>query len=147
MIKKFLLLLTLAMILSGLTMTIALAENSEVTSTDKDGMILYSETSGDAKLMLAMGETDSDDIKITKNGNITQFQFKDHRLGCGTLMTGTIIEEKQGSVITVKGDFNVTHNPYKIQKLLVNISNNLKTKEMIGTLTIDGKVVDVNLLR
>lgn len=128
-------------------MTFVLAEDSTVTDTDKDGMILYSETSADAKFMVSMGQTDSEDIKITKSGNITKFQFKEHVLGCGTHMTGFITEEKKGSVLVITGDFDVTHNPYKIKKLLVNISNDLKAKTMTGALTIDGKEVDVNLLR
>lgn len=147
MLKRMLLLMTLVLILGGLSVVFAEDKKEEVSTTDKDGYILYNFCSTDAKIMMLTGDTSSDSITITKQGATTTFTYQEHILSCGTHMNGTITETKKDGKILIKGDFNVTHNPYKITKLLINLVNEPAAKSTTGTLTIDGRERDVNSLK
>lgn len=136
----------MAMIVLSSTMWV-FAETPEITSTDKDGYILYNFCSSDAKLLMLSKKNASESIQIAKEGSTVTMTFTEHVLSCGTHMNGTIKETKKDGKYYIQGDFNVTNNPYKIKKLLINIVNDLSAKTMTGTLTIDGKECDVNLLK
>lgn len=146
MTKKLMIGLTLIMLLTCLVIPAVHAGGTVVTDKDKDGFILYSETSSDAKMLLLMGDTDPS-ITITKEGNTVIYNINDHVLGCGTHLVGSIKETKKDGKIAVVADFAITHNPFKITKLSLNFVNDLSTKTLTGTINVDDKEMDVNLVR
>lgn len=116
-------------------------EEPGVFGPEEDAFILYNFCHQDGKIL--KGES-SDTIAVAKEDTKTTYTFTEHVLSCGTHMNGVITEETKGNEIIVTANFDVTENPYEIIGLVVEYTKNTDTDEYVGTLTENGKVIDIN---
>lgn len=115
--------------------------NKTLTNVENDSYIIYNLSYLEATQLQGVSSTS---IEIKKKDNQTVYTFKDHVLSCGTYMNGEIVETIKGNIKTLTGSFNVTHNPYKITKLDLNITINMDTNEKTGYISPDGDKLDIN---
>ncbi|GKX67473.1 hypothetical protein [Inconstantimicrobium mannanitabidum] len=112
-----------------------------LTNVENDSYIIYNLSYLEATQLQGVSSTS---IEIKKKDNQTVYTYKDHILSCGTYMNGEIVETIKGNIKTLTGSFNVTHNPYKITKLDLNININMDTNEKTGYISPDGDKLDIN---
>lgn len=112
-----------------------------LTNIENDSYIIYNLSYLEATQLQGVSSTS---IEIKKKDNQTVYTYKDHILSCGTYMNGEIVETIKGNIKTLTGSFNVTHNPYKITKLDLNITINMDTNEKTGYISPDGDKLDIN---
>lgn len=112
-----------------------------LTNVENDSYIIYNLSYLEATQLKGVSSTS---IEIKKKDNQTVYTYKDHILSCGTYMNGEIVETIKGNIKTLTGSFNVTHNPYKITKLDLNININMDTNEKTGYISPDGDKLDIN---
>jgi hypothetical protein len=101
------------------------ASGIQLTEAEKDGYWLFIFPYQDAK---ALVKKSSETINIKNEGKSYKYVFTNHILSCGTNMNGFIIETLENGKLIVKGLFTVSNNPYKIERLEVNLSKNLQHK-------------------
>lgn len=112
-----------------------------LTNVENDSYIIYNLSYLEATQLQGVS---SKSIEIKKKGTQTVYTYKDHILSCGTYMNGEIVEDINGNIKTLTGSFKVTHNPYKITNLDLNITINMDTNEKTGYISPDGNKLDIN---
>lgn len=125
----------------------ARADGPVVTDVDRDANVIFRMTLGDAKVLQADGDTASDTITITGSDGAREYRFREHTLSCGTHMTGVIRETRRDGKTFLDGKFEVTRNPFKIERLLVKLVSVDATGVESGVLTVNGKEVDAARVR
>lgn len=125
----------------------ASAQGAVVTDVDRDANVIFRMTLGDARMLQVDGETSSDTINITGTAGAREYRFREHTLSCGTHMTGFIRETKRDGKTFLDGRFEVTRNPFKIERLLIRLVSIDATGAESGVLTVNGKEVDAALVR
>ena len=123
------------------------AQGPVATDVDRDANVIFRMTLGDAKVLQFDGETSSATITITGTDGARAYRFREHTLSCGTHMTGFIRETKRDGKTYIDGSFEVTRNPFKIEKLLIKLVSSDATGVESGVLTVNGKEVDAALAR
>lgn len=118
-----------------------------VAEVDRDAQLIFRLTLGDAKLLQLDGQTSSETITIGGTAGAPEYRFRAHTLSCGTHMTGTIRETKEGGKTRHRADFDVSDNPYGIEKLLVDLVSDDATAVVSGAFTVNGRRVDAALLK
>jgi len=83
-------------------------------------------------------------ITSKTTGTITTYTFVDLILSCGTYMTGEVVEDVKDNIKSTTGSFTVKNNPYDITDLKVNITSDTATKLRTGSITVNGKELDIN---
>lgn len=126
---------------SSIKAKVEAVKKDKLSNVEKDAYIIYNLSYTEAGYQ---GGKSSKTIKVTEKSNKTTYTFVEHVLSCGTHMNGKIVETIKGKTKTIKGSFDVTKNPYKINGLKVNIKVNTKTNKKSGYLTVDGENLDIN---
>jgi hypothetical protein len=85
------------------------SRSDQITDKDRDGTVLFNLSMADAKR-----ETLPDSIKVYSTGEKRFYVFFEHKLSCGTLMTGVVSESQEGDKIRQSAAFTILKNPYKI---------------------------------
>jgi hypothetical protein len=116
------------------------------TETDRDAQLIFELTLGDAKALLAEGRASNDTITIAGKPGALEYRFREHVLSCGTRMTGKVRQTTRDGKTYTDGSFEVSSNPYKIEKLLVKLVSDDATSKVSGVLTVNSKKVDVALV-
>jgi len=114
------------------------ATDGKLSNIDNDSYIIYNMSynaavDGTSKAVIA---------KTT--GTTTTYTFVDLILSCGTYMNGEVVEDVKDNVKTITGSFNVAKNPYDITDLKVNITSDTATHARTGSITVNGKELDIN---
>lgn len=140
MLKKLLIPLLILVGLGGMNV---FAADSKLTDTEKDGYYLFAYPYQDA---VSLKGQPSKTIIVKKEGPSVKYVFADHVLSCGTHMFGYILETKAEGKSLIKGSFTASNNPYKIEQLGIDLTKDLKTGKFQGTITVDGKKIDWQLV-
>jgi hypothetical protein len=109
-----------------------------LTAKDGDALILYEYSLLDAE------RKRSSKITTSTEGDTITYRYDAHALSCRTVMTGAMSKTVVDGRTRYVGAFDVSKNSYGIERLVFDFrqqGNGGRT----GTMTVDGKVIDVKL--
>lgn len=116
----------------------ALAAESKATYKEKDGWTIFDLNYADAS-----NKAKEKYIAIARDEGGRTIAYSKLRLSCGTYMTGSLREAEAGGKTTLKGEFEVSGNPYGIASLEVDLARDGVKAPWEGFLVVDGAKVSV----
>jgi len=107
------------------------------SAKDEDAFILYRYALLDAQV------NRSSEITANTEGNRTVYRYSGHALSCKTVMTGSMTNTAVEGKTHFVGEFAVSNNSYGIEELSFDFHDD-GSKVRTGTMTVDGKVIDID---
>jgi hypothetical protein len=114
------------------------AVESKASEKEKDGWTIFSLSYNDAS-----NARKGKFIEVVKDESARTITYSKLRLSCGTYMSGSLREGFVDGVISLRGKFAVSSNPYGITSLEIDLSRVSEDKPWDGMLIVDGISVDV----
>jgi len=119
----------------------AWAEEAFAQGTDGEVLLLLNLTRGDARQLEFDGDTATDTIRIVRDADGVRYEFAEHRLSCGTLMTGSIRESTRDGKTFARISFTLARNPWHIRSLEGELPADAIRIHGPGTVLVDGRAL------